>query len=109
MEGNGKYFLSIRHNGQPFLWGNQEHGLAYREALKAGWDYYDTHSGDFPAARPFTIQHREFSFSSNGDRKEDYFGCIAFSSRDTGTLTILILELHRIPAGTYPYPETVPF
>nr|WP_308628479.1 HAMP domain-containing sensor histidine kinase [uncultured Eisenbergiella sp.] len=92
MEGNGKYFLSIRDNGQPFLWGNQEHGLAYREALKAGWDYYDTHSGDFPAARPFTIQHREFSFSSNGDRKEDYFGCIAFSSRDTGTLTILILE-----------------
>ena len=45
MEGNGKYLLSLRDNGQDFLWGRQEHDPAYREAIDAGWNYYDANSG----------------------------------------------------------------
>lgn len=92
MEGNGKYLLSLRDNGQDFLWGRQEHDPACREAIDAGWNYYDANSGGFPSAQPFTIRHQEFSFSSSGGKNDDYYGCIAFSSRDTGTLTILILQ-----------------
>lgn len=93
LEGGGKYIISIHDNGKDFLWGQQEYNSSSRKtALEAGWAYYRENAEAFPTPLAFTITHREFSFSSTGQGADDYYGCIAFSSRNTGELTILILE-----------------
>ena len=91
LEGGGKYIISIHDNDKDFLWGQQD-GSGRKAALEAGWAYYLENAEAFPAPLAFTITHREFSFSSDGQGTDDYYGCIAFSSRNTGELTILILE-----------------
>ena len=92
LEGGGKYMISILDNDREFLWGHLEDSEPRKAALEAGWRYYQENAGAFPAPLAFTVTHREFRFSSSGQGRDDYYGCIAFSSRNTGKLTILILQ-----------------
>lgn len=92
LEGGGKYIISIHDNDKDFLWGQQDGGGSRKAALEAGWAYYQENAETFPTPLAFTITHQEFRFSSAGQGQDDYFGCIALSSRNTGKLTILILE-----------------
>lgn len=94
MEGNGKYLIDIRDNGVKFLWGNWNAEQQKERSLliDAGWDYYNRcFSADLPSAL-FSTPHLEFSFSSSGQGSPDYYGCAAFSRRENGTLSILILK-----------------
>ncbi len=92
LEGGGKYIISIHDNDKDFLWGQQDGGGSRKAALEAGWAYYQENAETFPTPLAFTITHQEFRFFSAGQGQDDYFGCIALSSRNTGKLTILILE-----------------
>lgn len=94
MEGNGKYLIDIRDNGVEFLWGNWNAEQQKERSLliDAGWDYYNRcFSADLSSAL-FSTPHLEFSFSSSGQGTPDYYGCAAFSRRENGTLSILILK-----------------
>ena len=46
----------------------------------------------FPRPLPLPSPIRSSAFPQPGRGQDDYFGCIALSSRNTGKLTILILE-----------------
>lgn len=94
MEGGGKYILDIRDNGVPFLWGNQKNETdeAREHAIETGRTYYSSTYPQKPSASYLSISHTEYSFSSSGKGAPDYYGCMAFSERENGTLDILVLE-----------------
>lgn len=94
MESNGRYLIDVRDNGVEFLWGNRtgEDTQKRRLLIDAGWDYYNRHFTMEPASAPYSTPHREFSFSSSGTGSPDYYGCAAFSLRENGTLSILIIK-----------------
>lgn len=94
MEGNGNYIIDIRDNGVEFLWGSQAANSSQGRsaAIESGWDFYESHySAEIPDDT-LSVYHQEFTYSSSGKGPSDYYGCAAFSLRETGTLTILILE-----------------
>lgn len=94
MEGNGKYIIAVRDNGMDFLW-NGYMDTAYperRPAVDAGWDYYNSHFSIASDPAFYSISHQEFSFSSTGSGQDDYYGCVAVFTRDSGTLSFLILK-----------------
>lgn len=92
IEGNGKYIINIRDNGVDFLWGNRDENAPRRQAIDAGWAYYEDHFEVESTLSPFDTHHTEYAFSSSGRGAADYYGCAAFSIRETGTLSVLILE-----------------
>lgn len=94
MEGNGKYLIDIKDNGVEFLWGNRngEDSEGRHLLIDAGWKYYDRHFSVEPASALYSTSHLEFSFSSSGQGTPDYYGCAAFSRRENGSLSILILK-----------------
>ncbi len=101
MEGNGTYLISVRDNGREFLWGTRKEEPKRQALFDAGWEHYDSHfqieSADSPAPAVTTF-HTEFSFSYSdtsrrfGGRTGYFYGCAAFSVREHGTLSILILK-----------------
>lgn len=94
MEGNGKYIIDVRDNGVDFLW-NSYTDTAHperRPAIDAGWDYYNSHFSMASGSSFYSISHQEFSFSQTGSGPDDYYGCVAVFSRDSGTLSFLILK-----------------
>lgn len=92
LEGGGKYIISIQDNGIDFLWENRNPDAGRSQAVKDGWDYFNSHFDPLSAFSPFRTYHTEYAFSSTGGKTADYYGCAAFSVRETGTLSILILE-----------------
>lgn len=92
VEGNGKYIIHIRDNDVDFLWGSLDENDSRRQAVDAGWSYYEKHFMIESLLSPFYTLHTEYAFSSSGRGAADYYGCAAFSIRETGTLSILILE-----------------
>ncbi len=92
LERGGKYIISIQDNGVDFLWDNRDADEQRIRAVKAGRDYFNTHFAPLSEAAPFRTYHTEFAFSSTGENTPDYYGCSAFSVRETGTLSVLVLE-----------------
>lgn len=93
MEGGGKYILDLRDNGVAFLWGNRsgEENAQRSAAITAGWNYFHQNYQLAPAS-PYATTHLEFDFSLSGHGPSDYYGCVAVSARENGSLTLLILK-----------------
>lgn len=92
IEGNGAYLISVLDNGTELLWESRQPDEARRRAVKAGWDYYESHYEIENIGSPFYTVHTEYAFSSSGEGRADYYGCAAFSVRNAGTLSVLILK-----------------
>lgn len=92
MEGNGKYLINIWDNGTELLFNNREKNHENKALFETARAYYDSHFMITNTLTPYYTYHQEFSFSSVPGQKEDYYGCAAFSYRETGTLEIYILK-----------------
>ncbi|MDO4331525.1 MAG: HAMP domain-containing sensor histidine kinase [Eubacteriales bacterium] len=94
MEGNGKYIIDIQDNGVHFLWGTQNGNPSENRnaVIESGWKFYESRFQTESPSDAFSIYHQEFAFASAGAGTPDYYGCAAFSLRETGLLSILVLE-----------------
>lgn len=93
MEGNGNYIISIRDNGNEFLWGTRSREPEKKILTDAGWDYFDSHfevDADYPQSPSFSTHFSTFEFKFSA--LENYYGCAAVSIRPNGMLSILILK-----------------
>lgn len=92
MEGNGTYLINLWDNGTELLFNNRQNSPEKSALFAAAKEYYDSHFVIENAPTPYYTYHQEFTFSSVPGEEEDYYGCAAFSYRETGTLEIYILK-----------------
>lgn len=91
IEGDGSYIIGIQDNGTDLLWGNIRPDASRQALLQTGWSYFYDHY-EAETAVPFHTTHTEFVFPSESGAKPDYYGCAAFSGKENGMLSILILK-----------------
>lgn len=93
-EGSGSYKIRIWDNDTPLLFNklhNTEEETLLFDQIR---EYFSSHFEEPGSLTPYYTYHKEFLYEDNGTgtKPERYYACMAFSKRDSGTITFLILK-----------------
>lgn len=91
IEDNGKYQINVIDNGVPFLF-NERNTEEQKALFQTAWQCYAEQFEIEQVLSAYDTYHIEFSFSSTGGRKNDYYACAAISERNNGRFQVMILS-----------------
>ena len=86
------YKIRIWDNGTPLLFNQIHHSEGETQLFDQIKEYYSTHFEKNTSLTPYYTYHKEFVYSSTDESGDDYYACVAFSSRESGTLSFIILK-----------------
>ncbi len=90
IEDNGKYLINVIDNGIPFLY-NERSTDEQKMLFETAWECYRHTFAAEPVLSSYDTWHIEYTFSSTGGRRDDYYACVTTSQRNTGTFQVMIL------------------
>lgn len=91
-EGNNIYKIRIWDNGTPLLFNqihNSDEEVLLFEEVK---EYYAANFESPTSLTPYYTYHKEFVYKDTAANGNDYYACVAFSNRKSGTLCFIILR-----------------
>ncbi len=92
MEGNGRYLIHITDNGIPFLY-NERETDERKQLFEDVWRIYENRQTQAEGSEYSDIRHMEFFYTPEPSGKtRSYCACTAVSTRNSGTLEIIILS-----------------
>lgn len=93
-EGSGLYKICIWDNGVPLLFNNLHNDKSDTALFDQIREYYASRFQEPGSLTPYYTYHKEFIYENTGteSKTERFYVCMAFSSRDSATLTFLVLK-----------------
>lgn len=90
--GSGMYKICIWDNETPLLFNGLHNSNEETQLFNQVREYYLSHFKEPHSLAPYYTYHREFLYKNTEAERNSYYVCMAFSGRDSGTVTFLILK-----------------
>lgn len=91
----GEYHLHLWDNGTPLLFNEQETDITITPLFETARNYYQEHFKEDSAPSPYVSVHQEFTLSSKGNGKTDYYACVGYVNNENGIVEICVLKSLR--------------